>query len=143
MQYLDSSALVKRYVPEPDSANVRAAIRRDPHIASSIMSFAEVRAALAAASRAGRFASSSDLARTVAQFRRDWSRCAAIAVDLTLVDAAGHLTERHGLRAYDAVQLASALVASRAGRRPRRIAFGTFDANLRAAAAAEGLPLLF
>ena len=143
MQYLDSSALVKRYLAEPESAAVRAAIRRDPYVASSIMSFAEVRAALAAAVRLGRFAKPNGLPRAVAQFRRDWSRCIPIGVDFAMVESAGDLAERHGLRAYDAIQLASALAASRTGQRTRRIAFGTFDANLRAAAAAEGLPLLF
>ena len=143
MQYLDSSALVKRYVPEPESGKVRAAIRQDPYVASSVVSFAEVRAALAAANRAGRFAGSGDVARAVAQFRQDWTYCTPIGVDFALVEAAGDLAARHSLRAYDAVQLASALAVSRAGRPIRRIPFGTFDAALRAAAAAEGLPLLF
>ena len=143
MQYLDSSALVKRYLAEPESATVRAAIRRDPYVASSIMSFAEVRAALAAADRAGRFAKPNGLPRAVAQSRRDWSRCIPIAVDFAMVESAGDLAERQGLRAYDAIQLASALAASRTSQHTRRIPFGTFDANLCAAAATEGLALVF
>jgi hypothetical protein len=143
MQYLDGSVLVKRYVAEPDSATVRAAVRRDPYVVSSILSFAEVRAALAAAHRTGRFGSLADLTRVVAQFRRDWSGCITIGVDAALVDAAGDLAERHGLWAYDAVQLASALAAVRSGRRAKRIPFGSFDATLRAAAASEGLALIF
>jgi predicted nucleic acid-binding protein len=143
MLYLDSSALVKRYVAEPHSAAVQAAIRRDPYVATAIVSVAEVRAALAAAQRAGRIATAPDLARVTAQFRQDWSRYIAVGVDLAVVEHAGDLAERHALRGYDAVQLACAVVASQSGRRNRRVRFGTFDAHLRAAAQAEGLALLF
>ncbi len=46
----------------------------------------------------------------------------------------------HGLRAYDAVQLASACAVNAAV--PEGTAFVAFDKTLRAAAAAEGLELL-
>lgn len=56
-----------------------------------------------------------------------------------LINASGLLAE-HGLRAYDAVQLASAELARKADRDCR--AFACFDNDLRAAAETHGFELL-
>lgn len=141
MLYLDSSALVKRYVAEDGTDLVQAAIRQDPYVATSLISAVEVRAALAAAARAGRISGTNGLGRLVTTFRQDWQHHIVVGVDPALVDSAGELAERHALRGYDAVQLAAALVAAASAAGP--IGFGTFDAALRRAAAAEGLALLF
>ena len=62
-------------------------------------------------------------------------------VDLTLVDTAKRLADRHPLRAYDAVQLATAWQANdilnRAGQPP--LMFVTADDRLLAITQAEGL----
>ena len=57
-----------------------------------------------------------------------------------MLDAAAALTATHGLRAYDAVQLASAITARKV--EPRCDAFAAFDDRLREAAAREGFSLL-
>jgi uncharacterized protein len=137
MIYLDSSAIVKRYVAEAGSTFVQAAIHRDPYVATTILSAVEVRAAFAAADRAGRIAHHVTL---VATFLRDWTAYITISIDAAIVASAGDLAEKHGLRGYDAVQLACALEA--AGK-TAGVPFGTFDRALSSAAAAEGLPLLF
>ena len=49
--YLDASALVKRYVAEPGSAEVSEAISRAEAIGTALISRAEVAAALAKAVR--------------------------------------------------------------------------------------------
>jgi len=59
--------------------------------------------------------------------------------DGVLGSAARALT-RHALRAYDAVQLASALAAREAD--PELIRFACFDRSLSAAAAAEGFQII-
>lgn len=141
MLYLDSSALMKRYVAEQGTDLVLAAVRADPYVATSLMSAVEVRAALAAAARASRIPDVATYRRLVGTCHQDWARYIVIVVDAALIDSAGDLAERHALRAYDAVQLASALVAAASAATP--IGFGTFDVALRRAAAAEGLPLLF
>ncbi len=64
-------------------------------------------------------------------------RFAAITATGRLLDEAARLCASHGLRAYDAVQLSSALAVRRADE--SCTAFAAFDRFLRGAAAAEGL----
>ncbi len=136
MLYLESSALVKRYVLEVGTEIVQAAILADPFVATSMISAVEVRAALAAAARAGRIP---DLTRLVGSFRGDWTRYIIIGVDAQLIDVASEGAERHALRGYAAVQLASALAVALT---TPGLRFGTFDTALQRAAMAEGLALL-
>ncbi|MEN3281469.1 MAG: uncharacterized protein V7607_2609 [Solirubrobacteraceae bacterium] len=56
-----------------------------------------------------------------------------IGVDGPLVQSAGELAERHGLRGYDAVHLASAIGVNDPG-----LVFATWDNDLGAAAIACG-----
>jgi predicted nucleic acid-binding protein len=67
-------------------------------------------------------------------------RFAALDVSTVVLEDATRLAAAHGLRAYDAVQLASALAARAAD--PGCDAFACFDAELRDAAAAAGLALV-
>lgn len=57
-----------------------------------------------------------------------------------VLDEAAHLVATHALRAYDGIQLASALAAREVD--PECNAFACFDDGLRAAAAANGLTLI-
>src|SRR6476660_1604182 len=107
MIYLDSSAAVKLYIAEPDSAQLLAALAADPVAATARVTFAEVAAALAAGTRLGRVA---DLGRAMAAFRADWAGLVVIDVDQPLVEAAADLASRYALRGYDAVQLSAALI---------------------------------
>lgn len=65
-----------------------------------------------------------------------------IEIDLPIVDLAGELLERHPLRAYDAVQLASALRISRVLEAADLMipTFLSADDRLLTAPQAEGLP---
>lgn len=137
MLYLDSSTLVKRYIREAGSDLVQSAIQSDPYVATSIMSVVEVRAAIAAAVRAGRIP---DVTSVLSAFRNHREQYLLIGVNARLVDEAAEVAERHALRGYDAVQLASALTAARAT--SGNITFGTFDRALYRAALTEGLALL-
>ena len=68
----------------------------------------EARAALAAASRAGRI-DRPGLRRAIADLEAATSSMALIGVDEALAREAGRLAEEHSLRGYDAVHLATAL----------------------------------
>lgn len=88
-----------------------------------------------------------DAATLVAEFGADlWGtgdeppRYAVVAVTEAVVEDAARLVARHPLRAYDGLQLASALAAHAAA--PELERFACFDDELRAAAATEGLALL-
>lgn len=137
MLYLDSSALVKRYVREVGRELVAAAVASDPYVATSILSIVQVHAALAAAVRAGRIP---DMGTVISAFRNHREQYIMIGIDSRLIEEAAEATERHALRGYDAVQLASALTAYRAT--SGNMTFGTFDRTLYRAASTEGLTLI-
>ena len=63
-------------------------------------------------------------------------RFSAVTLTQAILDDAAHLCAVHGLRAYDAVQLSSALAARRAD--PSCATFAVVDGTLRSAASAEG-----
>lgn len=134
--FLDASAWVKRYIEEQGSDFVRGLIRRRADVAVSRISAIEVPAAFARRVRA------KDLSRKAAQ-----AHASRLAKDLFAVlvveprppvfKLAGELVWRHPLRAYDALQLASALHLCRAGGVP--MMFVCADGVLSRAATAEGL----
>ncbi len=75
---------------------------------ASLLVYPEARAALAAAARAGRIDGAA--LRTLAADLDDaCNSMTLIAVDMDLARDAGDLAERHALRGYDAVHLATAL----------------------------------
>ncbi len=132
MLYLDSSALAKLYVAEPGSDEVRALMEANRgRLFTSVATWAEVLSALARCRRENRFAAREYRLQQRA-FSSDWSALHAIEVALPVLAPAEHLIELYALRAYDAIQLCSALWIGRP-------VFACFDERLRRAAAAEGL----
>ena len=148
--FLDSSAVVKRYVIETGSAwvnglvvdkNADGTLRNRVYLSS--ITFVEVTAALVRRSRGGSL-SAADLEASLTRFRRDASRVyRMLRLTAAHLKRAAQLTEKHGLRGYDAVQLAAALGANEvtiaAGLPP--IIFISADTELLAAASAEGFPV--
>jgi len=141
--FLDSSALVKRYVTEIGSTWIRALTTpdaRNPLIIARI-TWVEVLSALARRKRAGSL-TSDDVAQAIRAFRYDMNMQYQVSeLDPPLAEAAGELVTQHPLRAYDAVQLASALrVQSDLVRTEApALTFLTADDRLVAVAHAEGL----
>ncbi|MQA08751.1 MAG: VapC toxin family PIN domain ribonuclease [Pseudonocardiaceae bacterium] len=139
--FADSSALVKLYVPEQGSQHVRSL---DVLVASQLASV-EVPAAIWRKQRMGEL-SATDARLLVAAFEADYHgtqvsppRFAAVAVTQVILDVAARLTGVHGLRAYEAVQLATARLVMSAD--PECTTFAAFDKDLCTAAAAEGFLL--
>ena len=117
--YFDSSALVKYYLVEPGTAWVRSASDRrgnldwEPEIATSILSVAEVVSAFARRRRV-KDISSKLYAGIISRFLREGRhRLHLIEVSGAVVDLGVQLIQGHPLRAYDAVQLATALWLNR------------------------------
>ncbi len=106
--YLDASALVKRYVAEPGSHEVIALTAEAAAVATSLVSRAEVGAAFARAVRLG-ILDDRGGRRVRRRFAREWPDLIRVPVTEGLVSRAEALAWDHGLRAYDAVQLAAAL----------------------------------
>ncbi len=110
--FLDSSALVKRYVPETGSAWIRALSA--PQTGNSLIiariTWVEVRSAIARREREGSL-TSTDRTLIIQRFRSDLNnQYQVIELDSTLAETAGQLVNQYPLRAYDAVQLASVLL---------------------------------
>ena len=134
--FLDSSALVKLYADEEhsgwtldlvrgagvplgadreaegDEARLRAIreARAENAVAVSAIAWVECRAALAAKERVRTLSRDQRLALEEALGRDFSERFLVRPVSGSVVAVAGGLPEEHGLRAYDAVQLATALV---------------------------------
>lgn len=134
--YLDTSALFKLVIVEreTDIATALWSTLDDPH--TSVLGYAEMRAALAASVRSGPIPLPGAAAARV-ELDSVWRRLIAVEVDETLVRDAADLTDRHRLRAADAIHLASAIRIREPG-----TAFVAFDLRLREAAAAEGFLVL-
>lgn len=107
--YFDSSALVKLLVEEEGSDLAAELWDGCDAALSSRLAYPEVRAALAAAARAGRL---SDAARTQAEAAWEgyWAAVRAVELSASVAAHAGDLAAQHGLRGADAVHLASLLV---------------------------------
>ena len=137
--YLDSSSAVKLYVEEEDSANVERIVEAADRVSSSRIAYAEIRAAMAAAWRAGRLPER-PYRGLVQAFDEDWRHYVRVSPSEAVVRLAGNLAEKHGLRGYDAVHLASALSLKKLTLED--VSFSSRDQDLSNAASAEGLTLV-
>lgn len=128
---------MKRYVREDGSDKVRPIFRR--RVAASAISGVEVPAALWRRAREGDLSE----ARTKVLVKKviaDLSEMIVVEVRRSATDLARQLVERHPLRAYDAVQLACALLL--AERAATSVTFICADQRLCEIAAAEQLRIM-
>jgi hypothetical protein len=130
--------VVKLYV---DEAGARSARQVAEPLVVSNLTRVEVASALWRKQRAGEL-TTADVNVLLTAFDDDWagSRYAITDVSSAVIEAAARLVGVHGLRAYDAVQLATAIAARAVA--PECNELATFDDDLRLAAAAEGFALI-
>lgn len=130
--YFDTSALVKLYLAEDGSEQAMTLFTAAEVAIVNALAFVEVRAALAAAVRAGRLqVATFDTAKADLQTLRETF---AVIDPGAVLDAAADTAERYALRAYDAVHLATALAVT-----ADDLVFVCWDADLSAAAVRAGL----
>lgn len=136
--YLDTSSLLKLFLEEPgvDIVSGLAAAADRLHI--SRVGYVEGRAGLARARQLSRIAAE-EYSATLGRFETTWRDLVIADVTEPLVRLAGDLTEKHILRGFDAIHLASAVTLQRELAEP--ITFSAFDDHLNDSAAAEGLLL--
>jgi predicted nucleic acid-binding protein len=142
--FVDSSALVKRYVSEHGTETVQRLLRPPAAVYVAHITGAEVVAAISRCARRGdidRAAAALALGAFRMEFREEF---VVLPTNTLVIDRAMDLAERHVLRGYDAVQLATALEAT-----ARLLSYGfpapslvSADAGLNNAAEAEGLLVL-
>ncbi len=109
--FFDSSALVKRYIPETGSGWIQTLTdtRADNLLIIARVTWVEVLSALARRQRE-RSLSSADRDLVIQQFQFDLNtQYRVVEFDQTLTQQAGALVSQFPLRAYDAIQLASGL----------------------------------
>jgi predicted nucleic acid-binding protein len=109
--FLDSSALIKRYVTETGSVWVTNLI--EPATGNRIfiarITAVEVVSAIKRRERSGNL-NATDANASLTQFRRELaSNYRSVDISAKLISRAMNLAETHALRGYDAVQLAAAL----------------------------------
>ncbi len=137
---LDTSAVVKRYVQETGTAWIRTLAASATGHFIYLARITEVEVTSALARRRGQPGLSVAQARTaLGLFRQDSAQDYRIAeITVPLLQRAALLADAHTLRGYDAVQLAAALEVRL--QVPLLILISA-DADLNAAAIAEGLPV--
>ena len=143
--FLDTSALIKHYVAEAGSQWVEAAIFEPPGnmLLISRITVVEMRSALARRKREASI-QAQDHADALSALSEDCLiRYRFVEFEEPVINLAGELLDRYVLRAYDAVQLASALVINGvlidADLAP--LVFVSADSNLLASARAAGLQI--
>ena len=137
MIYLDTSALVKRLVAELGSREVQTLMTTSGPMASATIAYAELYSGL---TRRQRERALSGVQYRVAcrRIETDWAALVKVELGMDILNASRDLIERHGLRAFDAIHLASAL-ALRAAMN-EAVTFVAAEQRLLRAAADERLP---
>ncbi len=140
---VDSSGIIKRYVKEPGSEWIKSICHADSgnQISLATITKVEVASAFCRRCREGTV-SERDRDRILSSFLFDCSNQYWIAeLNTAMIHQAIQLTKHHPLRAYDAVQLAAALIINQAllTRELPALIFVSADDKLCSAALAEGL----
>lgn len=133
--YLDASAFVKVVLDEDGTEVVRELWESSVPMATTRLSHAEVACAIELSVR-GRRLRRDHVPAGIEDGSFLWDRASAIEVEPGLVDMAARVGMRHGLRAADAVHVASALELV-----PFDPWLVSWDTAQRRAARAEGLPV--
>ena len=136
MTYLDTSALVKRFVSEAGSSEIQRLLTGGEPVASATIAYAELYSGLTRRHREGGL---SQLQYRLAcrRFERDWMALVKVELGVEILSSARDLIQRHGLRAFDGIHLASALGLQAAANEP--MTFVAADQRLLRAAAGERL----
>ena len=129
--YVDTSALVKRYVDEPGRHAVIEILAADPDWVTARHTFVEVHRALAGARE------HQDRRRATGAFVADWRRFHVVELDETTCERAAELAVTLGVRSLDALHLAA---AHRVG--GSSLPFFTYDLRQAQAARALGWTVL-
>jgi predicted nucleic acid-binding protein len=129
--YVDSSALLKRYVDEPDSDACEAILQSDSSLVTGRHTVVEVRRNL------GRLLAGSDLAGAKDAFAQDLQSLSLVELDAETCEAAAAIAEITGVRTLDALHLAG---AQRIG--GTALPFLTYDVRQAQAARSLGFTVL-
>ncbi len=131
--YFDTSALIPLVIGEPASSACSRLWNEATRVVSTRLIYPEARAALAQAQRMSRL-TAVELKQAVDELDSIALEIGYIEVSAELAVSAGDLAQAHGLRGYDAVHLASAVLVN-----DEEIALVTGDRQLASAAQSIGI----
>ncbi len=134
--YVDTSALVKKYILEIGSDIVHRAISEAEVVGMSIIGQVEVSAAFSKAVRVG-FLKEHEALVAQQSFKREWGNLMQIQMIEMIIARAVTFVWEYGLRGYDAVHLASAIIWQENIRQP--VTMAVFDKKLWTAVQQAGL----
>jgi uncharacterized protein len=125
-QYVDTSALLKRYVEEPESDRAVDLLVSDPQLVTGRHTIVEVRRSMA------RLLPATAATQARASFSQDLASLSIVELDAATCELAATIAEQTGVRSLDALHLGAARRLGTA------LTFLTFDARQGAAARALG-----
>lgn len=134
--FCDTSALLKLYVAEAGSEELKERVQEAEAIAVCRIAWAE---AFAALSRRAREVpdDAAVIEQAKAALAADWPHYVVLEIDQTLVERAGEFADTFALCGYDSIQLAAAFEAARISQTP--IFFACYDLRLNKAAKLLGM----
>lgn len=134
--YCDTSALLKLYITEAGSDELKALVQEAEAVAVCRIAWAE---AFAELSRRAREVPEDALVieQAKAALAVDWPRFVVLEIDQPLVERAGEYADTFALRGYDSIQLAAAFETGRISQTP--IFFACYDLRLNKAAKLLGM----
>jgi uncharacterized protein len=134
--FCDTSALVKLYIAEDGSEATRRLAQEAEILSVSRIAWAEFHAA---AARRARMVPADEprLDEARQALAEQWADFLVVEVSQPVVELAGEYADLYALRAYDAVQLATASYL--AGKSGQSVTFACFDKRLNKAAEALGI----
>lgn len=136
--YVDTSALVKRYIREARSDEVIKVSEQSEAVGSSVLTRVEMAATFAKAVRLG-WVEDKKALRAWKDYLDHWPFFTRLVVSTSMVERASELAWEYGLRGYDAMHFASALIWQDALASP--ITLATFDRGLWLAAQKSGMDI--
>ena len=104
--YLDTSSLVKLYVEEDGADAIKLLVDQASVVVTSVIAYPEARSAFARLHRE-RGLSDEEYESLKADLERDWSSFLTLNVTEKIWRQAGDIAERHALRGFDSLHLAS------------------------------------
>jgi predicted nucleic acid-binding protein len=107
--YLDTSALLKRYIQEAGSEEVRKLLEETDEIATGVITRVETASAIARLVRSQAI-TAEEGKQVWDEFCEDWEIITRLHVTPQGIERAASLARRYGLCGYDALHLASALL---------------------------------
>jgi len=107
--YLDTSALLKRYIQEAGSEEVRKLLEEADEIATGVITRVETASVIARLVRSQAI-TAEEGKQVWNEFCEDWEILTRLHVTPQSIERAASLAWRYALRGYDALRLASALL---------------------------------